>query len=107
LFGIATSKVRRDGAGEDFTHRLVQRGGWNLNGEHGVGQGKQKSLKVEPGPEAIDAMRAVKHALDPHNLYRKDSSCGIAELFMPMRLRQWATIFACRVHHLKLLWFIC
>ena len=27
-------------------------------GEHGIGQGKQKYLKAEPGPEAIDAMRA-------------------------------------------------
>jgi D-lactate dehydrogenase (cytochrome) len=37
-------------------------------GEHGIGQGKQKYLKAELGPEAIDAMRALKKALDPLNI---------------------------------------
>jgi len=38
-------------------------------GEHGIGQGKQKYLKAELGPEAIDAMRALKQALDPQNIF--------------------------------------
>ena len=44
-------------------HRLVERAqsmGGTCTGEHGIGQGKQKYLKAELGPEAIDAMRAVK-----------------------------------------------
>ena len=32
-------------------------------------QGKQKYLKAELGPEAIDAMRALKQALDPQNIF--------------------------------------
>jgi D-lactate dehydrogenase (cytochrome) len=36
-------------------------------GEHGVGQGKMKYLKAEHG-EALAAMRAIKHALDPQDL---------------------------------------
>ena len=36
-------------------------------GEHGVGVGKRKALEKEHG-EAIDLMRAIKHALDPQNL---------------------------------------
>ena len=36
-------------------------------GEHGVGIGKQKALEKEHG-EAVDLMRAIKHALDPLNL---------------------------------------
>ena len=49
--------------GEDFMHRLVERAqsmGGTCTGEHGIGQGKQKYLKAELGPEAIDAMRALK-----------------------------------------------
>ena len=58
--------------GEDFMHRLVERAqamGGTCTGEHGIGQGKQKYLKAELGPEAIDAMRAVKAALDPQNIF--------------------------------------
>src|SRR6185295_4314218 len=57
--------------GEDFMHRLVERAqsmGGTCTGEHGIGQGKQKYLKAELGPEAIDAMRALKQALDPLNI---------------------------------------
>jgi D-lactate dehydrogenase (cytochrome) len=38
-------------------------------GDHGIGQGKQKYLKNELGPEAPDAMRAPKQALDPQNIF--------------------------------------
>jgi D-lactate dehydrogenase (cytochrome) len=38
-------------------------------GEHGIGQGKQKYVKRELGPEALDAMRALKAALDLHNIF--------------------------------------
>ncbi len=34
-------------------------------GEHGVGQGKIKYLKAEHGEAALNAMRAIKRALDP------------------------------------------
>ncbi|MDE0465942.1 MAG: FAD-binding protein [Candidatus Poribacteria bacterium] len=36
-------------------------------GEHGVGVGKRNALEKEHG-EAVDLMRAIKHALDPLNL---------------------------------------
>ena len=36
-------------------------------GEHGVGIGKRNALEKEHG-EAVDLMRAIKHALDPQNL---------------------------------------
>jgi D-lactate dehydrogenase (cytochrome) len=37
-------------------------------GEHGVGQGKIKYLPAEHGKVALEAMRALKAALDPHNI---------------------------------------
>src|SRR4051794_40145668 len=58
--------------GEEFMHRLVERAqamGGTCTGEHGVGQGKQKYLQAELGSEALDAMRAVKRALDPQNIF--------------------------------------
>jgi D-lactate dehydrogenase (cytochrome) len=58
--------------GEQFMQRLVERAqamDGTCTGEHGIGQGKQKYLKAELGIEAIEAMRAVKMALDPHNIF--------------------------------------
>jgi D-lactate dehydrogenase (cytochrome) len=56
---------------EEFCRRLVSRAiamDGTCTGEHGVGQGKMKYLEKELGPEALDAMRMIKQALDPHNL---------------------------------------
>ena len=56
---------------EDFLSRLAQRAitmDGTCTGEHGVGQGKMKYLEAEHGRPAIDAMRAVKMALDPDNV---------------------------------------
>ena len=53
-----------------FSERLVERSlrfGGTCSGEHGVGIGKLKYLQREHG-EALDVMRTIKHALDPHNL---------------------------------------
>ena len=50
--------------------RLVERAlrfGGTCSGEHGVGMGKLKYLKKEHGA-SLDAMRAIKRALDPSNL---------------------------------------
>ena len=54
-----------------FMDRLVKRAlamGGTSTGEHGVGQGKMKYLEAEHGAGALDVMRAVKRALDPHDL---------------------------------------
>ena len=37
-------------------------------GEHGIGLGKQASLRAELGEEVIDVMRDIKKLFDPHNL---------------------------------------
>jgi D-lactate dehydrogenase (cytochrome) len=56
---------------EAFLHRLAERAqamDGTCTGEHGIGQGKQKYLEGELGPEAVQAMRALKAAFDPHNI---------------------------------------
>ncbi|MCK7473528.1 MAG: hypothetical protein MZV49_08470 [Rhodopseudomonas palustris] len=69
----ATSTIpRRWRAASSSSHRLVERAqamDGTCTGEHGVGQGKQKYMVAELGPEAIEAMRAVKKALDPDNIF--------------------------------------
>jgi D-lactate dehydrogenase (cytochrome) len=37
-------------------------------GEHGIGQGKKHFLEPEHGQAAVEAMRAIKHALDPDGI---------------------------------------
>ena len=54
-----------------LNERLVKRAqdmGGTCSGEHGVGIGKMRYLAREHGEAALDAMRAVKRALDPKNV---------------------------------------
>jgi D-lactate dehydrogenase (cytochrome) len=51
---------------ERLVYRALEMGG-TCSGEHGVGIGKMRYLVTEHG-EALDVMRAIKHALDPRNL---------------------------------------
>ena len=55
----------------DFLDRLVKRAlamDGTCTGEHGVGTGKMKYMKAEHGP-GVEVMRAIKKALDPHNIF--------------------------------------
>ncbi|MFG1478821.1 FAD-linked oxidase C-terminal domain-containing protein [Xanthobacter sp. V4C-4] len=56
---------------KDFMARLVDRAlamGGTSTGEHGIGQGKMKYMAAEHGDGALEAMRAIKRALDPQNI---------------------------------------
>jgi D-lactate dehydrogenase (cytochrome) len=59
--------ARARGLHERMIERALAMDG-TCTGEHGVGQGKMKYLPAEHGAAALDAMRALKHALDPHNI---------------------------------------
>ncbi|MBX3580577.1 MAG: FAD-binding protein [Rhizobiaceae bacterium] len=56
---------------EEFCARLnarAQRMDGTCTGEHGIGQGKIGFIEGEIGEEGVDAMRAIKRALDPDNI---------------------------------------
>ncbi|MGV8898040.1 MAG: FAD-binding oxidoreductase [Burkholderiaceae bacterium] len=56
---------------EDVNARMVARAigmDGTCTGEHGVGLHKMDFLVQEHGAPAIDTMRLIKHALDPHNI---------------------------------------
>ncbi|MDQ0348437.1 FAD-binding oxidoreductase [Ancylobacter vacuolatus] len=56
---------------KDFISRMVKRSlamGGTATGEHGVGQGKRGYMEAEHGAATLDAMRAIKQALDPQNI---------------------------------------
>jgi D-lactate dehydrogenase (cytochrome) len=56
---------------ERLNTQLVERAlklGGTCTGEHGVGLHKMEFLVSETGSGAVDMMRTIKHALDPHNI---------------------------------------
>ena len=56
---------------EDLNHKLVHRAlqlEGTCTGEHGIGLHKQDFLVTEAGSGAVNMMRTIKHALDPHNI---------------------------------------
>jgi len=57
-------------AGEAIYEQVVREAidlGGTATGEHGIGQGKREYLEAERGEGAVEAMRAVKRALDPRD----------------------------------------
>ncbi len=58
-------------AAEQLNHQLVTRAlalGGTCTGEHGVGLHKMDFLVSETGNGAVEMMRTIKRALDPHNI---------------------------------------
>ncbi len=59
--------ARAEGVNARMVERAIAMDG-TCTGEHGVGLHKMDFLIQEHGEGAIDTMRAIKHALDPHNI---------------------------------------
>ena len=56
---------------EKLNHQLVARAlrlGGTCSGEHGIGLHKMEFLVTEAGSGAVEMMRTIKRALDPHNI---------------------------------------
>jgi D-lactate dehydrogenase (cytochrome) len=58
---------RAEGLNERLIARALAMGG-TCTGEHGIGLHKMQFLEAEAGKGAVDMMRTIKRALDPHNI---------------------------------------
>jgi D-lactate dehydrogenase (cytochrome) len=57
-------------AGNEIYRKVVEKAiemGGTCTGEHGVGRGKREYLELEHGEGTVEAMRQLKHALDPRD----------------------------------------
>jgi D-lactate dehydrogenase (cytochrome) len=68
---IDPNDPKEHAAAEALNHQLVERAlrlGGTCTGEHGVGLHKMGFLQTETGDGAVEMMRLIKRALDPHNI---------------------------------------
>ncbi len=71
MFLVDPAKPEETELAKEFNRRLVERAlrlEGTCTGEHGVGMGKQDSLRAELGEDVIDVMRDIKKLFDPENL---------------------------------------
>jgi D-lactate dehydrogenase (cytochrome) len=68
---IDPNDTKEHALAEELNHKLVARAlalGGTCTGEHGIGLHKMAFLLAETGAGAVDMMRTIKQALDPHNI---------------------------------------
>ena len=63
----ARSVARLEAARHDLYEAALALGG-TVTGEHGIGAARREWLVRQRGEAVVDVMRAIKHALDPHDL---------------------------------------
>jgi FAD/FMN-containing dehydrogenase len=60
--------AHQEGPINSLVYEVVDRYNGSISAEHGIGSLKREKLAKHKSPVALGAMRAVKQALDPHNL---------------------------------------
>ena len=71
MFLVDPARPEETELAKQFNARLVERAlrmEGTCTGEHGVGMGKQASLRKELGDDVLDVMRDIKKLFDPENL---------------------------------------
>ncbi|HYN12871.1 MAG TPA: FAD-linked oxidase C-terminal domain-containing protein [Burkholderiales bacterium] len=71
MFLVDPKKPEETELAKEFNQRLVERAlrlEGTCTGEHGIGMGKQASLRAELGDDMMDLMRDIKKVFDPDNL---------------------------------------
>jgi FAD/FMN-containing dehydrogenase len=58
----------QEGPINTLVYEVVDRFNGSISAEHGIGSLKRDKLAHHKSPVALNAMRAIKHALDPQNL---------------------------------------
>jgi len=62
-----------------FVHDLVTAAGGSISAEHGIGQARLAELARLGEPARLQAMRAIKQALDPHGIMNPGKLVPLAE----------------------------
>jgi D-lactate dehydrogenase (cytochrome) len=71
MFLVDPAKPEETALAKEFNRRLIGRAlamEGTCTGEHGIGLGKQESLRAELGEDVIAVMRDIKRVFDPENL---------------------------------------
>ena len=70
--------ARNAGIISPFVHDLVVAAGGSISAEHGIGQMKRDELARLASPARMHALRAIKRAFDPQNLFNPGKLVSLA-----------------------------
>jgi FAD/FMN-containing dehydrogenase len=74
--GGAEWMERSGPAASRMVHDLVTAAGGSISAEHGIGQMKREELQRLGSPGRMFAMRAIKQAMDPHDIFNPGKLVG-------------------------------